>query len=146
MILQHTGTNLALCPRHHPSSGNTSTPIPFTISYFYDHLNSDRVKGGTATLVKGCIFSAPVNIQTQLQATAIKFHLPVLSFTVCNILFPTGSSCGSRDSNWLWAGRQRCRSSSSGRVKNSLFSTSSRPALGPTQSPIQWVPGALSQW
>jgi hypothetical protein len=25
-----------------------------------------------------------------------------------------------------------------------LFYTSSRPALGPTQSPIQWVPGALS--
>jgi hypothetical protein len=26
----------------------------------------------------------------------------------------------------------------------SLFTTVSRPALGPTQSPIQWVPGALS--
>jgi hypothetical protein len=25
-----------------------------------------------------------------------------------------------------------------------LFSTASGPALGPTQSPIQWVPGALS--
>jgi hypothetical protein len=25
-----------------------------------------------------------------------------------------------------------------------LFTTASRPALGPTQSPIQWVPGALS--
>jgi hypothetical protein len=25
-----------------------------------------------------------------------------------------------------------------------LFSTSHRPALGPTQSAIQWVPGALS--
>jgi hypothetical protein len=24
-----------------------------------------------------------------------------------------------------------------------LFTTASRPALGPTQSPIQWVPGAL---
>jgi hypothetical protein len=45
---------------------------------------------------------------------------------------------------WLRAGRLRCRSSSPGRVKNFLFSTSSRPVLGSTQSPIQGVPGALS--
>jgi hypothetical protein len=37
------------------------------------------------------------------------------------------------------------RSSSPGRVKNFLFSMSSRPALGSTQPPIQWVPGALSR-
>jgi hypothetical protein len=36
------------------------------------------------------------------------------------------------------------RSSSPGRVKNFLFSTSSRPALGSTQPPIQWVPVGLS--
>jgi hypothetical protein len=35
---------------------------------------------------------------------------------------------------------KRGRSSSPCRV----FSTSSRPALGPTQRPIQWVTGALS--
>jgi hypothetical protein len=29
-------------------------------------------------------------------------------------------------------------------LKNFLFSISSRPVLGPTQPPIQWVPGALS--
>jgi hypothetical protein len=45
---------------------------------------------------------------------------------------------------WLWAGRPRGRSSSPSRVKNFHFSTSSRPALGPTQPPIQWVPVALS--
>jgi hypothetical protein len=39
----------------------------------------------------------------------------------------------------------RDRSSSPGRVKNFLLSTSSTPALGSTQPPIQWVPGALSQ-
>jgi hypothetical protein len=38
------------------------------------------------------------------------------------------------------------RSSSPGRVKNFLFSTSSRPALWSTHPPIQWVPGALSSW
>jgi hypothetical protein len=34
--------------------------------------------------------------------------------------------------------------SSPGRVKNFLFSTSSRPALGPSQPHVQCVPGALS--
>jgi hypothetical protein len=43
----------------------------------------------------------------------------------------------------LRAGRPSGRSSSPGRVKNSLFSMSSRPALRPTK-PIQWVPGGLS--
>jgi hypothetical protein len=50
----------------------------------------------------------------------------------------------SRYSDWLRAGRRRDRSSSLGRAKNFLFSKSSRPALGATQLPIQWVPGALS--
>jgi hypothetical protein len=50
----------------------------------------------------------------------------------------------SRYSDWLRAGRPRGESSSPGRVKNFLFSTSSRPALGSTQHSIQWVPGAFS--
>jgi hypothetical protein len=50
----------------------------------------------------------------------------------------------SRDSNWLSAGRPRGQSSSPGGGKNLHFSTSSRPALGSTQPPIQRVPGALS--
>jgi hypothetical protein len=37
------------------------------------------------------------------------------------------------------------RSSSSGRVKNFHFSMLSRPALGFTQPPIQWVPETLSR-
>jgi hypothetical protein len=49
----------------------------------------------------------------------------------------------SRYSDWLRTGRRRERSSSPGRVKNFLFSTSSRPAVERTQPPIQWVPRAL---
>jgi hypothetical protein len=36
------------------------------------------------------------------------------------------------------------RSSSPGRVKNFLFFTSSRLAMGPTEPPIQWIPGVHS--
>jgi hypothetical protein len=46
---------------------------------------------------------------------------------------------------WLQAGRLRGRGSSPSRVKNFHFSMSSRPALGSTQPPIQWVLGALSR-
>jgi hypothetical protein len=46
-----------------------------------------------------------------------------------------------RYSDWLQAGRPRGRRSKPRRVKNFLFSTSSRPAVGSTQPPIQWVPG-----
>jgi hypothetical protein len=49
-----------------------------------------------------------------------------------------------RYSDWLRAGRSRGRSSSLSTVKNFDFSTSSRPALLPTQPPIQWIPGSLS--
>jgi hypothetical protein len=50
----------------------------------------------------------------------------------------------SQYSDCLRAGRPRGRISSSGRVKNFLFSLSSRPALGSAEPPIKWVPGALS--
>jgi hypothetical protein len=50
----------------------------------------------------------------------------------------------SRDSDWLWAGRPRGRSSNPAGGKTFLFPTASIPVLGPTQPPIQWVPGVLS--
>jgi hypothetical protein len=49
-----------------------------------------------------------------------------------------------RYSGRLRAGRPRGRSLSFGRVKNFIFYTSSRQALGSTKPPIQWVPGAIS--
>jgi hypothetical protein len=48
-----------------------------------------------------------------------------------------------RYSDCLRTVRPRGRSSSPGRVKNLFFSISYRPALGPTQSPVQWLPLAL---
>jgi hypothetical protein len=48
------------------------------------------------------------------------------------------------DIDCLRTGRPSGRSSSPGGGKNFLFSTSSRPVLGLTQPPIQWVLGALS--
>jgi hypothetical protein len=43
----------------------------------------------------------------------------------------------------MGAGWPRGRSSSPGMGKISLLSTSSTPVFGPSQTPIQWVPGAL---
>jgi hypothetical protein len=60
---------------------------------------------------------------------------------LCIISVSTDFTMRSRYSDWLRAGRPRGRSSSPGRVKNFHFSMSSRPALGSTQPPIEWVPG-----
>jgi hypothetical protein len=68
-----------------------------------------------------------------------------LSCVWCDsILNLTSIFTGTVNSDWLRAGRPSARSSSPGKVKNFHFSMSSRPALGSTQPPIQWVPGALS--
>jgi hypothetical protein len=76
---------------------------------------------------------------------AMKYLAKAIPVLFLNInLVPTMPKEHSRYNNWLWAGRLRGRSSRPGRVKNFLFSKSSRPALGPTQPPIQWVLGALS--
>jgi hypothetical protein len=56
-------------------------------------------------------------------------------------LYPPNHNSRNRDGV---AGIAIGRSSSPGRIKNFLFSTSSRSALGFTQPPIQRVPGALS--
>jgi hypothetical protein len=81
------------------------------------------------------------------------------TLTHCNLLSTDGELCierkirsqlhwepgyCSRYSDWLRAIRPRGRSSSPGRVKNFLFTKSTRPALRPTQPLTRWVPGALS--
>jgi hypothetical protein len=75
----------------------------------------------------------------------------VAAFPWCNR--SSGKGCGgsykadtfySWYSDWLRAGRLSCQSSSPDGDKNFHFSMTSRPAPGPIQPPIQWVPGSLS--
>jgi hypothetical protein len=82
-----------------------------------------------------------------------KFHNDIklqVKLQFCLLLTFRILNRGSRDSTvgiatgYRLDDRGRGWSSSPSRVKNFLFSTSSRPALGPTQLPIQWVPEALS--
>jgi hypothetical protein len=66
---------------------------------------------------------------------------PLIQVTIIENLLDT-----LRYRDWLWSGQPRGRSSSPSRVKNFLFLTSSRPALGSTQPPIEWGLGTLSPW
>jgi hypothetical protein len=61
-----------------------------------------------------------------------------------NIILSTSPIQHSQYSDWLRSERPRGRISSPGRVKNFLFSKSSRLSLGSIQRPTKWVPGALS--
>jgi hypothetical protein len=83
------------------------------------------------------------HIYRRLEVMNLPIDLPFFP-SLCYFHHFMSCSNSSRDSDWLRAGRQRGRSSSPGRVKNFLFSTSSRPVLQPTQPPIQCVPWALS--
>jgi hypothetical protein len=78
---------------------------------------------------------------TQSHPTPRKKKLSVRMEKKYNLLFYC--SCRSRYSDWLRTGRPRGRSWSPGGGKNILFYPSSRPSLGFTKSPVQWVPGAL---
>jgi hypothetical protein len=80
------------------------------------------------SILKICLTRRPIFEFTQ-------FHSIVYSVT--DLQEPEYRS---RYSDWLRAGRPNGKSSRPGRGKTFLLSTSSRPVLGPTQLPIQWVP------
>jgi hypothetical protein len=80
-----------------------------------------------------------------MQFSPTFFHFNPLRYKYSSqhpVLKEAGVAC--RYIDWLRAGRPRGWNSSPGWDKNFFFSKSSRPALGSTQPPIQWVPGALS--
>jgi hypothetical protein len=89
------------------------------------------------------VFDVLIRYQSLYMESSTNFlnhtHLNIKNYFILALLrwFPSTKY-------WLRAGRQKGRSSSSGRVKNFLSSMSSRPALWSTQPPLQWVPGALS--
>jgi hypothetical protein len=60
----------------------------------------------------------------------------------CIHMWESGQSSRYRD--WLRDERPRVQSSSPGKIEIVLSSISSKPNMGPTQPPIQWVPVALS--
>jgi hypothetical protein len=69
-----------------------------------------------------------------LQASHVLIHLRTYSLVLSSQRAGIGIRYG-------WMTEES--SSSPGRVKHFLFPTSSRPALGSTQPPLQWIPGAL---
>jgi hypothetical protein len=94
------------------------------------------------TFIPEFLVSSPVS-SCILKFYGSKCYIPNSSFPSITLSI-WESGCLSRYSDWLRATQMSGRSSSPGKGKNFLFSTSSRPVLGPTQPPIQWIPGALS--
>jgi hypothetical protein len=84
----------------------------------------------SVTIMRSCIISV-------LYSASLK--KPVITSRFIFINFPVLANSISRYGDWLRAGRPRGRSSSPDRVKNFLFSKSSRPSLGSTQW-NQWIP------
>jgi hypothetical protein len=72
---------------------------------------------------------------------AIKFGRKEIRIEMNNLLDFHFSYVG-RYSDGLWAARPGFNSRQ--RQDVLLFSTASRPARGPTQPPIRWVPGGLN--
>jgi hypothetical protein len=102
------------------------SPQNFHLSYLHERYASNERTRATFLLIK-------------------KSRTWLIVLWYCNLqIFGLEPGKRSRYSDWLRAGQIRGRNSSPGRVKNFLFSKSSRQALGSTQPPIQWVPGALS--
>jgi hypothetical protein len=94
---------------------------------------------------KGFISTIQLSIVTiESEETRFPYALPPMFTAHVSIFHIKEKRSRSQYINWLRAGRYRGPSSSPGRVKNYLFSTSSRLNVGLLQPPVQWVLGHLS--
>jgi hypothetical protein len=113
------------------------TPVVTTKGYIFWHITPCSLfkvnRRAAWLLVSRCFFACFILIPWRW-----RWHIPPKRRYTFNRLH------GSRYRGWLLAGRPRCQSSSPGRVKNFLFSTSSISVLESTQPPTQWVSWALS--
>jgi hypothetical protein len=72
--------------------------------------------------------------------------LMVSNFVLDSVHFKNYSSCRVPKDRMLWIFNNTCTTSFDPQQRQRIFllAPASRPALGPTQPPIQWVPGVLS--
>jgi hypothetical protein len=115
------------------------TPSPTLPPYFFSRRKQ------TLSGVPIQIFQRPKPLAPAICTTAVELQTEGKCGSLerqCEV-----SSCASPPlySVWLRAGRPGDRGSIPGRGKRFfLLSSVSGPALGPTQPPVQWVPGVLS--
>jgi hypothetical protein len=90
---------------------------------------------------RGWMYALWVGEQTSLATDTTAYSI-IVSLYACQAVKKQRKR--SRYSDWLRAGWPRGRSSSPGSVKNFHLSMLSRPFLGLTEPPLQWIPRALS--
>jgi hypothetical protein len=112
--------------------------------WIFQHFNGKKIINQTELQEEELyvIIMKRIILEFQLIFTKSTYHLGVtrtFSSSAFESRFPP-SSVGK--ATMLRAGRQGFDSRQG--LRNVLFATASRPALGPTQPPIQWVPGAFT--
>jgi hypothetical protein len=141
-------------------SGNRKKILKYSHIIILSALSGLRLVGLSISSLKLMDQFTP-NILRRIGSYAKSFHTYEINIIYCDFrnriqlnikkmkihFCPYGYSMGAGMAQSLYLlvtyWRPKSRSSRPSWVKNILFSTSSRPALGPTQSPIEWIPGPL---
>jgi hypothetical protein len=114
----------------------------FLSNYFVADRKSRHIKHEFDILLKPVNWSMLLHKKLTVAELVIKYLPPeVYLITSTRVRHRSPPWCIWIRSPFLPPNFKRGRLSGPGRVKNFLFSTLSRPALGPTEPPIQRVPG-----